>query len=165
MLIFKLIAGFYRDIRNYFMIGKIVDRESKLETWKKFNLRVDWINRIYTVLNLRKEDMGEPELVQKVRLMEIMDPINDYLTTLGLQQIVKPRVEYIPSNDPEILSLSWLVVWSPLPYWINLRNIMAITIRVILFFVASFSVYILIRLLLKEGILQFVYDWVSQIIS
>jgi len=52
--------------------------------------------------------MGEEEMVQNWRAMEMMRPINDYLTTLGLQEIIFPSIEKIPD------SRSYLIVYSPL---------------------------------------------------
>lgn len=101
-----------REISNYFYLRKVLKRESRSndpETeWNKLNLRKNWFGRIYTVISLREEDMGEEEVVRNWKAMERMRPINDYLSKLDLQEIVFPSIEQIPD------SRSYLVVYSPL---------------------------------------------------
>ena len=98
------------EIKNYLYILKTVKKEMRnpLSDWSKLNLRVNWYGRIYTVRSLRSEDMGEEELVRNWKAMEMMRPINDYLTGLGLQEIVFPSIEQIPETR------SYLIVYSPL---------------------------------------------------
>ena len=102
---FKLIQ---REIGNYFYLRKILKREASSEQWIRFNLRSNWFGRIYTVLSLRDQDMGEEEMVRNWKAMEMMRPINDYLTSLDLQEIIFPSIEPIPD------SRSYLVVYTPL---------------------------------------------------
>jgi hypothetical protein len=105
----KLIS---REISNYFFLRKVLKRESgtmNLDSpWVRFGLRKNWYGRIYTVISLREEDMGEEPLVRNWKAMEMMRPINDYLTSLDLQEIVFPSIEQIPETR------SYLVVYSPI---------------------------------------------------
>jgi hypothetical protein len=101
-----------REAKNYFYLRKTLRRESKTTNsehpWVKYKLRKNWYGRIYTVVSLREEDMGEEEVVRNWKAMEMMRPINEYLTSLDLQEIVFPSIEKIPD------SRSYLVVYSPL---------------------------------------------------
>jgi hypothetical protein len=101
-----------REIANYLFLRKVLIKESKNTSqdspWKKFNLRMNWYCRTYTVVSLREQDMGEELLVQNWKAMEMMRPINDYLTSLDLQEIIFPSIEKIPD------SRSYLVVYSPI---------------------------------------------------
>jgi hypothetical protein len=102
----------FREISNYFYLKRVIRRESRnldpANPWIKFKLRSNWIGRIYTVLNLREEDMGEEILVQNWKATEKMKPINEYLEKLDLQEIVFPSIEKVPETR------SYLVVYSPL---------------------------------------------------
>jgi hypothetical protein len=100
----------FREIKNYFYLKKVISRESRdpLSQWKRLNLRANWYGRIYTVISLREQDMGEEEVVKNFKAMEMMRPINDYLTSLDLQELVFPSIEPIPN------SRSYLIVYSPL---------------------------------------------------
>ena len=50
------IFGVIKDIKNYIFLRKIIKNEMMdSPLWVKNNLRVDWIGRIYTVINLPPE--------------------------------------------------------------------------------------------------------------
>ena len=100
----------YREINNYLFLRKTLKKESEnpQSEWNKFKLRINWYGRIYTVISLREEDMGEEELVRNWKAMEAMRPINQYLSSLDLNEIIFPSIENIPN------SRSYLVVYSPL---------------------------------------------------
>lgn len=99
-----------REIKNYFYLRKVISREMRSpdSRWKKLNLRANWYYRIYTVISLREQDMGEEEVVRNWKAMEMMRPLNEYLESLDLQEIIFPSIEPIPD------SRSYLVVYSPL---------------------------------------------------
>lgn len=96
-----------REIINFAYIRRTARKNKKTAVWQSFNLRVDWVGRIYTVVNLRKEDAGDDEMIKRARLMEQMAPINKYLKTLDLHEIMFPAIE--KKSDR-----SYLVVYSPL---------------------------------------------------
>lgn len=96
-----------RELINWSYIRRVAKKNKHNPTWQSFGLRVDWVGRIYTVLNLRKEDTGDDELVKKTRLLEMMSPLNKYLKTLDLHEIMFPAME--KKSDR-----SYLIVYSPL---------------------------------------------------
>jgi hypothetical protein len=49
------------DIKNYFFIRKTIKKNIGTIEWEKFKLRVDWIGRIYTVVNLPPEVIYSPD--------------------------------------------------------------------------------------------------------
>jgi hypothetical protein len=100
----------YRELKNYLYLRQVIREESSKvnSPWNNFKLRANWYGRIYTVISLREEDMGEEEAVIRWKAMEVMRPINEYLTTLDLQEIIFPSIEAIPETR------SFLVVYSPL---------------------------------------------------
>jgi hypothetical protein len=108
LLNFKRNKLIYREISNYFYILKIISKQRKSEEWKNFKLRSDLIGRIYTVISLREEDMGDIEDIKRIRVLERLHPINVYLTSLDLQEIVLPQIEQIKD------SRSYLITYVPL---------------------------------------------------
>ena len=104
---FKIIL---REIANYLYLRKTIDKEfNNLDSkWHKFKMRKNWYYRMYTIISLREEDMGEEEVVRNWKAMEMMRPINEYLTSLDLHEIIFPSIEKIPD------SRSYLIVYSPL---------------------------------------------------
>ena len=98
------------DIRNYFFIRKTIKKNIGTIEWEKCKLRVDWIGRIYTVVNLPPEVIYSPDSPEEIRpayVLEESRPINEYLTSLNLQEVIMPEITPIPN------SVSYLVVYSP----------------------------------------------------
>jgi hypothetical protein len=103
-----------REISNWFYIRKIIRNSKNEEHWKKFNLRAGYIGQIYTVVNLREEDMGEEENVQRMRVVEKIEPIGKYLDSLGLSEVIYPEIVDIPNTR------SWLIVFWPLQQYFSI---------------------------------------------
>jgi hypothetical protein len=98
------------DIKNYFFIRKTIKKNIGTIEWEKFKLRVDWIGRIYTVVNLPPEVIYSPDAPEEIRpayILEESRPLNEYLTKLNLQEIIIPKIEPIPN------SVSYLLTYSP----------------------------------------------------
>lgn len=108
----KRARSIFRELQNYFFLKKVIKREARnpdpTAQWNVFKLRTNWYGRIYTVISLREEEMGEEEMVRNWIAMERMKPINDYLMGLGIHEIIFPSIEKIPDTR------SYLVVYSPL---------------------------------------------------
>lgn len=104
----------FREIVNWFYIRKTIRENKDSEIWKNYNLRSGYVGQIYTVINLRKEDMGEEEMVQKMRVVEKIEPIGKYLDTLNLSEIVYPEINYVPNTN------SWLVIFWPLRQYFSI---------------------------------------------
>jgi hypothetical protein len=100
----------FREIKNYFFLRRVLSKESNApdSRWQTYKLRKNWFGRIYTVISLREEEAGEEEMVKNWLAMERMKPINEYLTDLGVHEIIFPSIEKIEN------SRSYLVVYSPL---------------------------------------------------
>lgn len=98
------------DISNYFFLKKTIKKNKGTIEWEKFKLRVDWIGRIYTVVNLPPEVIYSPDAPEEIRpayVLEESKPINEYLTKLNLQEIITPEIRPIPG------SISYLLIYSP----------------------------------------------------
>lgn len=112
------IFGVIRDIRNYFFLRKIIKREMiNSPLWSKNNLRVDWIGRIYTVVNLPPEVTMSPDLPRELWPAYLVDQskgLNEYLTSLNLHEIIIPEYKEIPE------STSYLLIYYP--YFRNLTK-------------------------------------------
>ena len=99
-----------RDISNYRYILKTINKSKETVEWRKFNLRADWIGRLYTVVNLPPEVTLSPDSPEEIRpayVLEQTKPLNEYLTKMNLHEIIIPSLEPIEETD------SYLVVYSP----------------------------------------------------
>ena len=73
---------------------------------EKENLRVDWIGRIYTVINLKEEFLNQPEVVQQSYVFQQLGPINKILIKYGLSNDAFPEISKLSAE-------SYLVVLYP----------------------------------------------------
>ena len=115
-MLFRIFAflGFLnviREIKIYSDYRSII-RKERLNSplWTKFKLRYDWIGRIYTVVNLPPEVTMSRDFPQDARpafVFEEIKGVNDYLTTLNLQEVVTPSLQPIEETDGD----SYLVVY------------------------------------------------------
>jgi hypothetical protein len=101
----------WKDIRIYRDYLKVVKTESlNSPIWSRKNLRRDWFGRIYTVINLPPEVIFSADLPKEARpsfVMTEIKPINDYMKSLNLEEIMALSIEEIPGTNSE----SYLVVY------------------------------------------------------
>jgi hypothetical protein len=105
--LFKVI----REIRLYREYTRIIKKEKdESPFWKRKNLRLDNLNRIYTVINLPAQVLASSELPKEVRpsyVITEIKPINEYLKGLNLHELLTMWVEPIKDTNDE----SFLVVY------------------------------------------------------
>lgn len=117
----------FKEINNYFFIKKTIRKNKDTDEWKKHNLKVGYFGIIYTVVNLPPEVYeSEPQYYQAY-VIEQLKPINEYLASLNLQEVVTLKVDdkcnkelgifafgvkYIPLFRD--LSLGWMFRWTAL---------------------------------------------------
>lgn len=99
----------FSEIQNWFYVLKIIRKHKGDADWEQFQLRADWIGRIYTVLNPQLPgDKGDTKEVLKYKYAERLKPINLYIDAIGLGEYVYPAYEELPDSD------SYLIVYSPI---------------------------------------------------
>ena len=124
----RLVLGL-REFRAWRYIVKTCKRESMTKQWNELGLRVDWVGRIYTVINLANGDIGESNTVKNLKIIERTRDINKYLESLGFVEIVSPFIsplcgqcgstvfvedEVCPKCGNKLRHQSYLVIYSPL---------------------------------------------------
>ncbi len=103
------------DIKGYFIVRSILRKQKKTVDFNKFGLRVDWINRAYTVINPSEEDKGDSPEVLRIKAQNKMLPIHKYMDKVGLSEFVSVSVEPIPDEeDPSRVTDSYLLVYYPI---------------------------------------------------
>ena len=123
------------DIGNYFFVRRTIKNNMNSIEWNKFKLRVDWIGRIYTVVNLPPEVIYSPDTPEEIRpayVIEESKPLNEYLTGLGLSEVILPEITPIPK------SISYLITYTPAFQILSLRWIFY---RICLILVISYLQY------------------------
>lgn len=101
------------------------------------NLRVDWLGRIYGVINMPEEVVGAAPQVQQAYVLQQINKWGPVTTEIGLSDIIYPEIEKIPGTA------SYLVVMWPqydaLGIWYILGNLIKTA-------VVNFGLFLLVRL-------------------
>lgn len=113
MINYILLKTGIKDLYFYWYIWRFIRKNRKSEKWRQFNLRHDWIGRMYTVQSYTYEDSSLPEDVRYALVMDKMRPLIDWLQASNLGEIVMPDIKKIPDT------YSYLVKFSPLFYEIS----------------------------------------------
>ena len=91
-----------REILNWYEVYKIVrDNEELLE---EYQLRRDWIGRLYTVINL-PEEIASNETAREPTVIGHLRRYDKVLMQLGLTESVFPDLEPIPETTSYLLVL------------------------------------------------------------
>ena len=77
------------------------------EELEKTGLRIDWLGRIYTVINIKEEFRNQPDLVQQSVVFKELKPANDILMRYGLSDYAYPEIVKVED------SFSFLVILYP----------------------------------------------------
>lgn len=109
--------------RKYYNAVKGIEKELN-----ESNLRIDWIGRIYGVVEIKEEFRTQPEMIQQSMVFQELGPINDILMKYGLSDLSYPEISKIPETN------QFLVVLYPENDYFNtisfLRNIIFLCILV-----------------------------------
>jgi hypothetical protein len=91
-------------------IGQIKSEEINSPLWSRRNLRRDYLNRVYTVINLPPEVLLSNDLPKEARpsfVLSEIKPINDYLKSLNLEELLTLWIDPVKGTNEE----SYLVVY------------------------------------------------------
>ena len=101
----------YKDIRVYRDYLNIIKKElENSPIWTRKGMRIDWIGRIYTVVNLPPEVLFSADLPKEARpsfVMNEIKPINEYFKTINIEELITLWIEPIKGTNEE----SYLVVY------------------------------------------------------
>ena len=97
------ISKLYKEFRIWQKIRKIAKSEEKSLNEKGF--RVDWVGRIYTVINLPEEVATAPISQEGYVLMKLREH-DKFLLALGIADYVSPEFTKIGDTDSFLLVLS-----------------------------------------------------------
>jgi len=97
------ITDLYNEIKIWYKIRSIAKKEEpKL---KELGFRVDWVGRIYTVINLPEEVVSAPISQEGYVLMQLRKH-DKFLMDLGIADYVSPEFNPIPDANAFLLVLS-----------------------------------------------------------
>jgi hypothetical protein len=125
------------------------------EILEKVDLRVDWIGRVYGVVNVPDEVLGAAEEIQQAYVLKQLGQFGEAMKKIGLANVVYPQIQEIPGSG------AYLVIFWPI---LDRLNIIAILGSIIYTTIYSFLVYLLIRAFIYFNILGNIIDAISTIL-
>ena len=101
------VLGVYRDISNYRSWIKIIKEEAydPHSKFNKFGLDFNFFYVLYVPVSLPAEDANLPDNIKRLRLMEILAPLHQYLDSdLGFAGSIVPEFNqfYDEENNPTL---------------------------------------------------------------
>lgn len=127
----------YSELRIWWVFKKTADQNTKLLNESK--LRVDWLGRVYTVVNLPEEVQTASPEIQQAYVLQKISEFGDVMMKIGLGDIVYPEIQKINGTA------GWLVV-----LWPSFENLQTLTVISYIFrsTILFTVVYLLTRLLI-----------------
>ena len=111
-----MLGKIYRDFRLWSFLRGLKKKHEITTDWAKFNLRMDWIGRIYTVINPELPgDKGDSKEILKLKYTERIRPLNIYLNSLGVGPYVTFAWDEIPETDSYLIA--YIPMYEILTFW------------------------------------------------
>ena len=114
---FKFWKELYYELRIWRRLSRVA--KAKRETLKESNFRVDWVGRIYTVINLPDEMLSRPDLQEGWVFMQLRE-YDTLFMDLGIADYLFPEITPIPDRAAYLLVLTgprdyiggWKILWN-----------------------------------------------------
>lgn len=141
----------YKEIRIWWIFKKTA--ESNTELLNNKGLRVDWIGRVYTVVNLPEEVQGASPEIQQAYVLQKISEFGESMLKIGLGDVVYPEIQKIKNTA------GWLVI-----LWPAFESLQ--TLKVISYLFRSTIIYIIVHLLVRLFVANFdrikpAYDYLA----
>jgi hypothetical protein len=102
---------FFFDVKAFYLIRKEVRKRRNSPDWQRFSLRHDWLYRMYTVVNPTTADKGDDEQMITMKTLDRIGPINKYIASMGLAEVLSLSVEKIPDTDSHLVVYYQIYKW------------------------------------------------------
>ena len=113
-----------KEIRHWIRFARIT--KSQREYLNENNMRVDWLGRIYTVINKPEEVANNQPAVQEGWVISQLQPMNAIIEKVGVADVVFPEMSkieepgvaaYLIAMYPDFQEISfWKIIWNIILY-------------------------------------------------
>lgn len=131
----------YRELRIFFIFRRTAYESEKMLA-EKHKLRVDWLGRIYGVINIPEEVEGAAEQVQQAYVLQSITKYGNEMTRIGLSDVVYPEISKI-DGSPAYLVVLW-PEYEALTFWRIIGNIIRTS-------AILFVLYLLVRICVSNS--------------
>lgn len=145
--------GFFQEIRIWLLFMN--KSKSNRELLEKNELRVDWIGRVYGVVNVPDEVLGAAEEIQQAYVLKEMGRFGNIMTELKLSNIVYPQMQEIKGSG------AYLVIFWPV---LDKLDWLSILLNIVGSFTWFFANYIIIKLIIISGFLPIIWDFIYNLL-
>jgi hypothetical protein len=148
----KYWPNLYKEIRVWWIFRK-TSTENVQFLNKEHNLRVDWLGRIYGIVNLPEEVQGASSEIQQAYVLQNITNYGKTMLKLGLGDVVYPEIQKVNGTA------SYLVILWPVFDYLSLLKVISGVLKTSMLF---FILYLLYRLAFKnsESLLK-AWDYVT----
>ena len=94
----------YRDIRMWWIFKKTSKENVKMLN-EDHGLRVDWLGRIYGVVNLPEEVQSAALEVQQAYVLQQITKYGDCMLKIGLADVVYPQIQKVKQSSSFLIVL------------------------------------------------------------
>jgi len=120
--VLKFWPNFFRELILLYKYNRAV--KSIQEELEEQGLRIDWLGRVYCVVNLPEEYRNQPDMMQQSIVFKELKPVGDILMKYGLSEHAYPLIEKLNEKD----TCAFLVVLYPetdyFNFWRTLWNLL-----------------------------------------
>jgi hypothetical protein len=110
-------SEFFSEIKIWWRFRKAAQQSEKL--LNDNGMRVDWLGRIYTIVNMPEEVQTNMEVVQQGWVIGQLKPMNTVLFQIGIADYAYPSISKVPDSAsflvvmwPELDNLNiWKFLW------------------------------------------------------
>lgn len=122
-----------KDIRVWWIFRSVARKNT--EKLNEQSLRVDWLGRIYGVVNLPEEVMGASQEIQQAYVLQQITTYGELILKMGLGDMVYPQIQRIDGSNAYLVVL-WPVFeeLSLLPVILNTIRTVAVTFVIFVIF-------------------------------
>ena len=135
---FRYWSELVSEIRIWWIFRSACREKANLQKLNDQDLRVDWLGRIYGVINMPEEVIGAAPQVQQAYVLQQINKWGPITTEMGLSDVIYPEIDRITGTN------AYLVIMWPqydaLGIWYILGNIIKST-------AVGFGLYLLGRLI------------------
>lgn len=145
----------FKELRVWWIFKRTANRFQE-DLNKEHSLRVDWLGRIYGVVNLPEEVQGASGEIQQAYVLNKITKYGDSMLKIGLADIVYPEIQKVKGTA------SYLVILWPAFETLQIIEIIKGLFKNAIF---GFLIYIIYRLIATNtDILTNTWDWFIKLI-
>lgn len=129
------ILNLLKEIKIWYKIKKVAKENEK--SLNEAGFRVDWIGRIYTVINLPEEVITQPISREGYVLMKLREYDSLFLN-MGIADYISPEIVELIDSD------AYLLILSPDRDYIKLKSFLWFTVKIVFLLILIRIVYLII---------------------